>query len=151
MDVSGGLAVYDPRIATLAAVWKPEISKLVQFMLRDRSVTTEIDPVSNACKKSKSCKSYLVAGPYMTVAPWPFTVEDDSVDGFQLENAPFYQVELWDTWDTNRDLAFNKPTDCTIYGGLNATVEYSTLLCLAQQSPEGLLAAGTSSGWFYPG
>jgi hypothetical protein len=147
MDVSGGLAVYDPRIATLAAVWKPEISKLVQFMLRDRSVTMEIDPISNACKKSKSCMSYLIAGPYMTVAPWPFTVEDDSVDGFRLENAPFYQVELWDTWDTNHDLVFNPPTDCTIYGGLDAISEYSTLFCLTEQTPEGLLAAGTLSLW----
>lgn len=143
MDVSGGLAVYDPQIATSSTAWKPEISKLVQFMLRDRSVTTEIDPVSNMCKSSKSCKSYLIAGPYMTVVPWPFTVEDDSVDGFRMENAPFYQVELWDTLDTNPDLVFNRLNDCTIYGGLNADEEYSTLFCLAQKSPEGLLAAGT--------
>jgi hypothetical protein len=141
MDVTGGLAVYDPRIATGGTVWRPEISKLAQNMLRDRSVTAEIDPVGNACKSSSSCKSYLIAGPYMTVVPWPFTVEDESVDAFRLEDAPFYQVELWDTLDKNPNLTFDRLKDCTIYGGLNATADYSTFFCLAQQSFEGLLAA----------
>lgn len=139
MDVSGGLGIYDPRIATLALVWKPEISKLVQSMLRDRSISWPIDPVSNECKSNDSCTSYLIAGPYQTVAPWPFTVEHNDVDGFRLYDAPFYQVELW---DASPNLTFSESKDCTLYGGLDAVGDYSMIICLAQQSSEGLLAAG---------
>ncbi|KAF2795591.1 hypothetical protein K505DRAFT_360050 [Melanomma pulvis-pyrius CBS 109.77] len=121
MDVSGGLGIYDPRIATLGLVWKPEISKLVQSMLRDRSISWPIDP---------------------TVSPWPFTVEHSDVDGFRLYDAPFYQVEFW---DASPNLTFSKSKDCTLYGGFDASGDYSMIICLAQQSSEGLLAAGWKS------
>ncbi|KAF2714769.1 hypothetical protein K504DRAFT_496674 [Pleomassaria siparia CBS 279.74] len=59
--------------------------------------------------------------------PWPFTVEDDGVDGFRLDNAPFYKVEMWDP-ASESELAFNAGRDCELYGGFHAVHEYSTII-----------------------
>lgn len=140
MNVSGGLAEYDPAVAaTYHTALGPEIAKLVQTMLRDRTVTWPVDTVSQACRKERSCASYLVAGPYQTTAPWPFTVERGNLDAFRLHNAPFYQVDMW---NPSPDLEFEE-RDCTLYGGANRTTEYSMRLCISQEGAEGLLAAGT--------
>lgn len=139
--MTGGLADYDPRAADIYSIyWGPEISRLVQTMTRDRVVTWELEPVSEDCKRDKLCKSYLIAGPYQTITPWPFIEGTESGVGFRMYNAPFVQVETWDTGD---GLMFNETRDCELYGGVNRTSEFSSLLCMSQENTEGPIAAGT--------
>ncbi|KAF2678171.1 hypothetical protein K458DRAFT_395238 [Lentithecium fluviatile CBS 122367] len=146
MSVTGGLATYDPRIAEVYRTqWGPEIAKLVQSTLRDRSIAWPIGAYSPACKASQSCESYLLAGPYGTVLPWPFTNETGDVDAFLLEKAPVYMVELWDleAGEDEEEGRFVAETECVLYGGFNARDEYSTLMCIGERDEGALVAA-----WF---
>lgn len=109
-------------------------------------MTWRLKPVSQECKGAgKSCKSYLIAGPYQTIAPWPFTEEEEDVNGFRLFGAPFYQVDIW---DPKPGITFSESKDCTLYGGLNATDDFSMVLCIKQDDPSAPIVAGMSS--FFP-
>ncbi|KAF2638593.1 hypothetical protein P280DRAFT_74644 [Massarina eburnea CBS 473.64] len=142
MPVTGGLAIYDPTIAEVYHTkWGPEIGKLVKSTLRDRSISWPIDPMGQACKSSKGCESYILAGPYQTITPWPFTNETEGVDAFRLVNAPFYAVELWNPGPED-EVLFDAKTDCELYGGFDAKNEYSTMVCIAQTRVDDVLAAG---------
>ncbi|KAF2477512.1 uncharacterized protein BDR25DRAFT_299433 [Lindgomyces ingoldianus] len=145
LDVSGGLALYDPGLAsTYRSMSSVYTSRFAQNMLKDRSISWPMDPISESCKTNSSCTSYLLAGPSLTTAPWPFAfIEGDAADGFRLEDASFYQVDLWDP--APNTLTFSESRDCTLYGGLDSYYEFSMDICLAQQSPDGLLAAGWQS------
>ncbi|KAF2448195.1 hypothetical protein P171DRAFT_207896 [Karstenula rhodostoma CBS 690.94] len=143
MNVSAGLATYDPTIANVTRdVVAPLISRYIHALLQDRSLAWPVDPIDSACIAGKNCNSSLIAGPYSTVTPWPFATADENVDmdGFRIKNAPFYQVDTWD-WEPGT-VTFSESRNCVVYGGLNATSEYSTLLCVAEQDTEGVLAAG---------
>ncbi|KAF2270269.1 hypothetical protein CC78DRAFT_611923 [Lojkania enalia] len=142
MDVSGGLADYDPQTASYSTVLGPTISRYIETMLSDRSIAWPLEPVSEDCQKEKSCVSYLIAGAYQTIAPWPFTLEDEDMDSYRLYNAPYYQVDLW---YTSPDITFSESRDCMLYGGLHRDYEQSFILCISQQSSSGPLAAGWAS------
>ncbi|KAF2200900.1 hypothetical protein GQ43DRAFT_481187 [Delitschia confertaspora ATCC 74209] len=141
--VTGGLGLYSPSLAlSYAAVLGPQISNLVQTMLQDRSLTWKLDPVSNQCKAGKKCRSYLLAGPYLTVAPMPFTQEEGGLDWFRIKDAPFYQV---DVWDAPKNLTFDiSKEECTLYGGFNDTTDFSMVLCI-QQGEKGVISGGWAS------
>ncbi|KAH7117881.1 hypothetical protein B0J11DRAFT_592362 [Dendryphion nanum] len=141
MEVSAGLAVYDPSLAiTFRNAVGPTISGLMSSMLRDRSMIWEMAPISKECRRSRDCRSYLIAGPALTVAPWPFTIEEVNVDGFRLKNTPFSQVEFW---EPSQNFTASESRDCTLYGGLNRTESYSFPICMIQQgsAAEPILAA----------
>lgn len=143
MNVSAGLATYDPTIANATRdVVAPLISRYIHALLQDRSLTWPVDPVDGACSAGKNCHSSLIAGPYSTVSPWPFSRENDSVgmDGFRIRNAPFYQVDMWDLEPGT--ISFSQSRNCVVYGGLDAIYEYSTLMCVAEHDTEGVLVAG---------
>ncbi|KAF2030755.1 hypothetical protein EK21DRAFT_111627 [Setomelanomma holmii] len=142
ITVSGGLAFYNPDLATVfKTALGPDISRLAQMMLRDPSLSWEVSPIDKDCKASKTCKSYLLADPYRTVSPWPFTLEGDDIDAFRLHNAPFYQVDLWNV-DSEKDLAFDKTKECSLYVGFDPVNEFSTSLCMKQHSQDVVVA-----GW----
>jgi len=108
-------------------------------MLLDRSIAWKVDPVSEKCRAFKSCRSYILAGPYWTVAPSPFTQEQKGLDWYIVEETPVYQVDLWEA-PANLTF-FRSKGECGTYGGVNLTGDYSMALCIAQQSP-GVLSAG---------
>lgn len=142
MDVTGGLAIYDPRSATIYhTVMGPEIAKLVQSCLRDRSISWPAPSVGPECGNSKSCESYLLAGPYQTVTPWPFTNQTENVDAFRLERAPIYQVDFWNIEEKDSIGIFDMKANCELYGGFDPDIEFSTLVCIADgNSKDELLA-----------
>jgi hypothetical protein len=143
MNVSAGLADFDPRLsATYSNVMGPFIAKYIQTMLHDSSISWNLDPISPECRKEKSCVSYLVAGPYETISPWPFTNEDAEVNMFRVYEAPFYQVDLW---YPPPSLTVGDSRDCTVYGGINRTTDFSIDLCITQQSSPNLIAASWKS------
>ncbi|KAF2729967.1 hypothetical protein EJ04DRAFT_580265 [Polyplosphaeria fusca] len=143
LSISGGLADYDPQLAaTYSTVIGPFIAKYVQTMLHDPSIAWPLDAITKECKNERSCTSSLIAGPYQTITPWPFTIEDDDVDTFRIYNAPFYQVDLW---YPPTSLTFSESQECTLYGGSNRTSDFSMALCISQQSSPNLLAAGWKS------
>ncbi|PSN74809.1 hypothetical protein BS50DRAFT_671117 [Corynespora cassiicola Philippines] len=145
MNISAGLAQYNPDLANATRVrLGPVIARLLQSMLRDRSLSWPVDPVGEGCKADKFCKSLLLAGPYMTVAPWPFINELEGFDGFRVNDAPFYQVEVWSP-GPEKDLSFSESRDCTVYGGFNKTTEFSTIMCIKNQDSNGTLVAGWKS------
>ncbi|ORY15112.1 hypothetical protein BCR34DRAFT_188905 [Clohesyomyces aquaticus] len=141
VDVSGGVAMYDPRLAT---TYRPVAGiyawRYVQTMLQDRALSWPVDPVSEACKSNKTCKSYLLAGSSETVGPWPFSIEAKGIDSFRLRDAPVYQIELWEPVPDT--LVFSESRDCSLYGGLDPKRDYSMEVCIALQSTDGVLAAG---------
>lgn len=140
MTVTAGLGTYNPELATsFGNVVGPDISRLAQMMLRDRSITWPVKAVDPACKASNASASYLIAGPYRTVQPWPFTIEEDNVDGFRIYNAPFYQVDMWNV-DSEQNLTFSESKDCNVYGGINATTDFSMLICIKQHDGDTLVA-----------
>tara|TARA_R110002003_G_scaffold274_3_gene18015 strand:- start:268 stop:780 length:513 start_codon:yes stop_codon:yes gene_type:complete len=140
MTVSGGLGIYNPDLATLfKTAVGPDISRLAQMMLRDPSIIREIDAVDNDCKASETCKSYLIAGPYRTVQPSPFTVEMEDVDAFRLHHAPFYQVDMWNV-EQESELYFNRTSECNLYGGFDLRQEYSMSICMKQHSQDVIVA-----------
>ncbi|KAF2112668.1 hypothetical protein BDV96DRAFT_633921 [Lophiotrema nucula] len=140
LDISGGIAEFDPELApTFHTVLGPSIARYVQTMLQDRSVTWPVKPISKDCRKEKTCESYLIAGPYQAISPWPFTAEKDKLEAYRVYDAPFVQVDLW---YPPPSLTFSESRDCTLYGGANATSDYSLILCIAEQSTDGRLAAG---------
>lgn len=95
MTLSGGLGIYNPDLANqFKTAAGPDISRLAQMMLRDPSIFWPVESADPACKRSKTCTSYLLAGPYRTVQPWPFTDETEDLYGFRLHNAPFYHVDM---------------------------------------------------------
>ncbi|KAJ4363454.1 hypothetical protein N0V83_009747 [Neocucurbitaria cava] len=143
MDVSAGLALYDPNLAVTTSAMQtgPYISRLAQMMTRDRSITWPVDAVDPMCRASKTCKSYLIAGPYRTVQPWPFTAENETMDGFRLYNTPFYQVDMWDV-EREWDLSFNETSECSLYGGFDAAWDYSLEICMKEYAKDVLVA-----GW----
>lgn len=116
------------------------------MMSRDRSITWPVKPVDPSCKASKTCKSYLIAGPYRTVQPWPFTIETADVDGFRLSGAPFYQVDMWDVDREWELLSFNETKECNLYGGQDPKLDYSMSICMKQHT-EDVLVAGESNQW----
>jgi hypothetical protein len=145
MPVTGGIAVYDPRIAeTYHTKWGPEIAKLVQSTLRDRSITWPVDAVGEACRASSSCEAYTLAGPYRTVSPWPYPngTADGDDEGFLLEKAPVYMVEMWNLESGDEVEVFVMEDDCVLYGGFDAELEYSTLVCIVDRGVDDELAAG---------
>ncbi|OAF99277.1 uncharacterized protein CC84DRAFT_1222973 [Paraphaeosphaeria sporulosa] len=146
MNVSAGLATYDPTIANATRnVVAPIISRYMHALLQDRSLTWPVDPIDPLCSTGKNCNASLIAGPYSTVSPWPFPRANESVgiDGFRINNAPFYQVDMWD-WEPGT-VTFSESRNCVVYGGLDAFNEFSTSLCISQQDSEGVLAAGWAS------
>lgn len=146
MNVSAGLATFDPAIANVTRnVISPLVSRYIQVMLQDRSLTWPVDPVDPVCSSSKNCNSSLIAGPYSTTSPWPFLKTNETVglDGFRIKDVPVYQVDMWDsTWDS---LSFSESRDCATYGGLDPTHEYSTLICIHEHDTQRVLAAGMSN------
>ncbi|KAF1965592.1 hypothetical protein BU23DRAFT_21631 [Bimuria novae-zelandiae CBS 107.79] len=146
MNVSAGLATFDPAIANASrTVVAPLVSRYIQVLLQDRSLSWPVDPIDSTCKASENYTSYLIAGPYNTVVPWPFPNANKGVDidGFRIENAPYYQVDMWDaSLDT---LGMSQSRDCVVYGGLDATRKYATMLYIAEQEFPGVLGAGWAS------
>ena len=143
MNVSAGLGLFDPSIANAARpVIAPIVSRFIQVMLQDRSLSWPVDPIDNICKATKNCTSYLIAGPYSIVSPWPFPKANESLNtaGFRVKNAPYYQVDMWDA--SPETLAISQSKNCVIYGGLDPIQEYSTLVCIADQETKGVLGAG---------
>ena len=145
MSVTGGLATYDPRIAEVYHTkWGPEIAKLIRSTLRDRSIAWPVDEVGEACGASNSCEAFLLAGPYGTVSPWPFTnkTEDWDEEGFLLEKAPVYMVEMWNLENGDEVAVWGMEDDCVLYGGFDAKNEFSTLVCIVERGVDDELAAG---------
>jgi hypothetical protein len=143
MNVSAGLATFDPTIANATRdVVAPLISRYVNSMLQDRSLTWPVDHIDPACTADKNCTSFLIAGPYSTVSPWPFPGVEEGLetDAFRITNAPFYQVDMWGL--EPGVVTFLQSRNCVVYGGLNATSDYSTSVCVAEHDTEGVLAAG---------
>ncbi|KAH7076169.1 hypothetical protein FB567DRAFT_583288 [Paraphoma chrysanthemicola] len=142
MLVSGGLGLYNPDLATLFKTPAgPDIARFAQIMLQDPAISKEVDPVDSDCKKSKTCKSYLLAGPYRTVQPWPFTLESEKLGAFRLHNAPFYQVDMWSV-EGEPELIFNATSECILYGGFEPRTDYSLNFCMRQHSQDVIVA-----GW----
>ncbi|KAH7063791.1 hypothetical protein BKA63DRAFT_182460 [Paraphoma chrysanthemicola] len=142
MLVSGGLGLYNPDLATLFKTPAgPDIARFAQIMLQDPAISKEVDPVDKECKASKTCKSYLLAGPHRTVQPWPFTEESKDLGAFRLHNAPFYQVDMWSIEDETK-LYFNGTSECSLYGGFDPRHEFSMSFCMKQQSQDVIVA-----GW----
>ncbi|KAF2003156.1 hypothetical protein P154DRAFT_112626 [Amniculicola lignicola CBS 123094] len=148
-DISAGLAGYDPSVSrAYSTVWGPEIGKLVQTMLRDRSVTYPLPAINPQCKRSKTCTSFLIAGPYQTISPWPFTVgpgNEEELDSYMVFDAPWYQVDMWDI-EESEGWTVSMSRDCTLYGGFNGTSDYSLLLCIKEDpTGDGVIGAGQFS------
>ena len=146
MNVSAGLGIFDPNIANVSRpIIAPIVSRFIQVMLQDRSLSWPVDPIDDTCKATKNCTSYLIAGPYSIVSPWPFPKANESIDtaGFRVKDAPYYHVDIWDA--SPDTLSMSESRDCVVYGGMDAVREYSTLMCIANQDTEGVLGAGKLS------
>lgn len=140
MTVSGGLGIYNPELATqFETAVGPDIARLAQIMLRDPSISWPVEAADSVCEASKTCASYLLAGPYRTVQPWPFSVETDDLDGFRLHNAPFYQVDMW-TVKGEPELVFNETEECNLYGGFDPEHDYSMRVRMRQHTNNTLVA-----------
>jgi hypothetical protein len=130
LTVSAGLAPFDHDLATTASPFVgPAISRLAQMMLVDPAISWPVKAVDSLFKVSKTCTLYLIAGPYRTVQPSPFTVENDDVSGFILHDAPFYQVDMWNV-ELESGLAFNETRECELYGGYDVRNEFSMNICM---------------------
>lgn len=140
LTVSAGLAPFDPDLATAASPFLgPAISRLASMMLVDPAISWPVKAVDPLCKVSKTCTSYLIAGPYRTIQPSPFTVENDDISGFILYDAPFYHVDMWNV-EPESVLAFNETRECELYGGYDARNEFSMKICMKQHAQDVVVA-----------
>lgn len=143
MNISAGLATFDPEIANATRlIIAPLVSRYIQVMLQDRSLSWPVDAIDPTCNENLNCTSYLIAGPYSTVAPWPFSRLNESVDvdGFRIKHAPYYQVDMWDPKPNTT--MFSQSRDCVVYGGLDSADEFSTLVCIPEPEKDNVLLAG---------
>jgi hypothetical protein len=138
IDITGGLGVYDPDIAKVYATESGfDIVHMVQGLLRDAALVSAVDPISETCRASNSCTSYLISGAYNTVRPLPFMIQSDNAPSFTVFNAPAYQLDFW---DPPADLAFQKH-ECSTYGApFNGSDAF--VLCNAQSGDNNQFAGG---------
>jgi hypothetical protein len=74
----------------------PLLSGLVINMLRDATITKEVDPISELCKRNSSCVSYIIPGGPKTVSPWPYNkTDDEGLSAYITRGAPAYQLDFW--------------------------------------------------------
>ncbi|KAF2499710.1 hypothetical protein BU16DRAFT_558019 [Lophium mytilinum] len=137
MDVTAGLGIYDPNLAKIYATESSfQTIPMVQGLLSDTTIVHRVDPISESCRATNSCTSYLISGAYNTVRPLPFTTRSDDAPSFKIYNAPAYQIDMW---DPPSNLSFGK-TDCSTYGG-NFNGSQGLALCNAK-SKENELVSG---------
>lgn len=114
----------------------PSVSSLVLFLLRDTTISFQIDPVTDDCRSSDSCTSFLLPGGLKAVAPWPYKeAADKSLTAYITKDAPAYQIDVWDV----PDVFSWASDDCRIYG-IDNTAAFQLCISLYNDRADQIVA-----------
>lgn len=95
-NISGGLGIFNASVATSKIRSGPLLSGLVINMLRDTTITKEVDPISEICGLNSTCVSYIVPGGPKSISPWPYNrTGDESLSAYITRGGPAYQLDFW--------------------------------------------------------
>lgn len=115
--ISGGLGIYDPSMVS-QGISGPWVTGLVLFLFQDTTMSLQTDPITDDCKNSDSCTSFLFPGGLGAVSPVPYRESTDkSLTAYVIKDAPAYQIDTWDV----PDIISWASNDCHIYGSDNET------------------------------
>jgi hypothetical protein len=121
-------------------VGNPLLWAYIFFLIRDATLSVQVDPVDPGCHTSDSCASFLLPGGLRTVAPWPYRESPDkSLTAYITKDAPAYQMDVWKPQSTPQWMT----DDCTVYGFNNITA-FQLCISYAGENTDRLVA-GTCS------
>lgn len=140
--IAGGLGIFNATVSTSKVMNGAALSGLVVNMLRDATITKEVDPVSRICKRDRSCVSYIIPGGPKTVSPWPYNkTGDESLSAYITSDGPAYQLDFW-----NAPYGIQWASDsCELYGESGPVGAFQ--LCASPQG-DNVTVAGSHSRSF---
>ncbi|KAK3341855.1 hypothetical protein B0T25DRAFT_585953 [Lasiosphaeria hispida] len=135
--VSGGIGVFDPSLI-FQQIQGPSVSNYVFTILRDQTFSKLTDPVTDDCKTSPACVSYLLTGGLTTLAPLPFLQANVAEQtAYIAEDVPSYHI---DAWDLMRSPTNFSGSGCRLYGATDANLQ-GFYLC-AKNDDNGAIVTG---------
>ena len=136
-NISGGLGIFNASVATSKIGSGPLLSGLVINMLRDSTITKEVDPISELCKLNSTCVSYIVPGGPKSISPWPYNkTGDESLSAYITRDGPAYQLDFWEAPD-----GIEWIDACQIYGISDSAFQ----LCMSPYGEKQIVAGRSSN------
>ncbi|KAK0648082.1 hypothetical protein B0T16DRAFT_455587 [Cercophora newfieldiana] len=137
--VSGGIGIFNSSLV-IQQIDGPKISNLVYSALQDPRFSTPADPISEDCKSSPNCTSYLMSGGLTTISPFPYLLRDPHLPAYTAQNVPSYQIDAWDLTET--PIAF-KGSECQLFKGVPSSdaISQGFYLCAKDESDSAIVAA----------